>query len=121
MSSNTKDTVIGAIAAIIGSAIGAGVVQYATNKEFKNWVNNNLYPAAKKIVVRFSPHTIKAAKEKIESKYINKPIVKDVLLELMDFFIEGIVKFDEMFEKRLFESRQYLPEVHKELIAIEEQ
>lgn len=120
MSSNSKETVIGAVAVVIGSIIGKGIVQYATDKEFKKWVNKNLYPTLKKITVAVAPEGIKAAKENISIKFKDRPVVKVVILQLVDLLVDGVVKYNEQFEKELYEIRNDLPEVYEELIAIEE-
>lgn len=48
MNFNTKDTVIGAVAIVIGAAVGKGIVDYATHQDFKKWEDKNLYPTIKK-------------------------------------------------------------------------
>lgn len=121
MSSNTKDVVIGAVAVVIGTVIGKGIVQYATDQEFKKWVNKNLYPTLKKITITVAPESIKIAKEKIATKFKDRPFVKLVILQLVDFLVEGVVKYNEQFEKQLYEIKNDLPEVYEELKAIEQQ
>lgn len=119
MSSNTKDTVIGAIAVVIGSIIGTGIVQYTTDKDFKNWVNKNLYPTLKKITVTVAPEGIKIARERISTKFQDRPLVKVVMLQLVDFLVDGVVKYNAKFEKQLYEIKDDLPIVYEELKEID--
>ena len=120
MGSNAKDIIIGSVAVVIGTAIGKGIVEYKTNQEFKKWSDNNLYPTLKKITIVVAPEAIKIAKENISIKFKDRPIVKAVILQLVDFLVDGVVKYNEKFERQLYEIKDELPMVYEELMEDEE-
>lgn len=118
MGNEIKETVITVIAATIGSLVGSGIYLYATDKEFKKWIDEKLYPIVKSIGVNFGPLAISLAKEKIRDKFADRPATKEILIELLNYAEKGVVKFSKKFEKRLYSIKDELPELQKELELI---
>lgn len=105
----------GAIGTAFIAGAAGGITLYKKRKEFREWIDNKMYPQVKQIVIEYGPTALRLV---IEKYLVNKPKARKVFLNLVDFIENGMTKLPKALEKELYKIKDDLPSVLEELEEI---